>query len=45
MAAINGPPPAITGPRRTIRGNKIIVVRDHCWLPSNAAIKECISNL
>ena len=25
MAAINGPPPAITGPGRTIRGNKIIV--------------------
>ena len=41
-------PPAITGPGRTIRGNKIIVkkkVRDHFWQPSNTAIKECISNL
>ena len=29
MAAINGPsPPAITGPGRTIRGNKIIVKKD-----------------
>ena len=41
MAAINGPPPAITGPGRTIGGNKIIVTKR----VSNPAIKECISNL
>ena len=39
MAAINGP--AITGPGRTIRGNKILVKK----MVSNPAIKECIINL
>ena len=36
------------GTVKIVTANKIIVkkrVRDHCWLPSNTAIKECISNL